>query len=451
MDIQKISIEKLNGAKYNPRKDLQPADPEYIKLKKSIEHYGYVDPIIVNNRDGMYIVVGGHQRLKVLKDLDYDSIDCVVVNLSDTEEKALNVALNKISGDWDAEKLEDLLRDISIDDNFDIELTGFDIGEIDTMFSGALEKLDDADDKYKNTESIEDDGFDIEKAEQNTDNKRNIKIGDMYKLGDHILLCGDSLNKDTVHNFINGYNIDVLITDPPYDQNMANDKGSGGNYLRKIQRYSSEQTLKTFKDIQDLSFFDLNQLQFYNDLPVGSMYIFNTDTGMKKLLNLFDTYVFRILTWTKIDPTPFMNNGYMNDIEYCLYLYNNKKHKRIFNNGLRPASIYHRNFTSTKQQGVKDAGGKLHPTMKPIELISRYIQVSSSEGGYVLDLFGGSGTTLIACEKLGRKCLMMELNIKYCNIIIDRWEAVSNKKAELINNDKAGDINERDAEDGADV
>ena len=450
MNIQKISIEKLNGAKYNPRKDLQPADPEYVKLKKSIEHYGYVDPIIVNNRDSMYIVVGGHQRLKVLKDLGYDSVECVVVKLSDTEEKALNIALNKINGDWDAEKLEDLLRDISIDDNFDIELTGFDLDEVNTLFSGSLDELNDS--KYTNATEVEDDNFDIEKAEQSDDdNKRNIKIGDMYKLGDHILLCGDSLNKDTVHNFINGYNIDVLITDPPYDQNMINTYSCGANYLRKIQRRPCEQTLKTFKDIQDLSFFDLSQLQFYNDLPVGSMYIFNTDTGMKKLLNLFDDYNFRILTWTKIDPTPFMIKCYMNDIEYCLYLYNNNKHKRIWNNGLRPASIYHRNFTSSKLQGMKDAGEKLHPTMKPIELISRYIQVSSSEGGYVLDLFGGSGTTLIACEKLKRKCLMMELNIKYCNIIIDRWEAVSNKKAELITNVEAGDINERDAEDGADV
>lgn len=173
MDIQKISIEKLNGAKYNPRKDLQPTDPEYVKLKKSIEHYGYVDPIIVNNKDGMYIVVGGHQRLKVLKDLDYDSVECVVVNLSDTEEKALNIALNKISGDWDAEKLEDLLRDISIDDNFDIEITGFDLDEVNTLFSGSLDELQADLDDYTR---------ELSEAEKNKLKAIYIKIGDGIKI-----------------------------------------------------------------------------------------------------------------------------------------------------------------------------------------------------------------------------------------------------------------------------
>lgn len=137
MQIDKALIKDLNMATYNPRVDLQPGDAEFEKLKRSIKHFGYIDPIIVNKRN--MVVVGGHQRLKVLKELGYTDIEVVYVDLNGTEEKALNIALNKISGDWDAEKLEDLLRDISLDTDFDIELTGFDLPEVDTLFSGALD------------------------------------------------------------------------------------------------------------------------------------------------------------------------------------------------------------------------------------------------------------------------------------------------------------------------
>lgn len=132
MQIESTLIDTLNVAKYNPRKDLKSTDAEYIKLKNSIEHFGYVDPVIVNKRT--MTVVGGHQRLKVLKDLGYKNIDVVYVDLDEKDEKALNIALNKISGDWDAEKLEDLLRDINLDTDYDIELTGFTNEEIDKLF-----------------------------------------------------------------------------------------------------------------------------------------------------------------------------------------------------------------------------------------------------------------------------------------------------------------------------
>ena len=120
MDIKKIAIEKLKPAAYNPRKKLQPADPEYQKIKRSIQEFGYVDPIIVNKD---FTVIGGHQRLEVLKELGFAAIECVVIDLPKTQEKALNVALNKISGEWDIEKLNELLGDLSKD--FDLAVLGF--------------------------------------------------------------------------------------------------------------------------------------------------------------------------------------------------------------------------------------------------------------------------------------------------------------------------------------
>jgi ParB-like chromosome segregation protein Spo0J len=156
MQIEVAQIDTLNSAKYNPRKDLKPTDAEYIKLKNSVEHFGYVEPIIVNKRN--MTVVGGHQRLKVLKDLGYKDIEVVYVDLNDTDEKALNIALNKISGDWDAEKLEDLLRDLSLSPDFDVELTGFTNEEIDKLFNGSLDdakdtldEIDDKEDKIEDT------------------------------------------------------------------------------------------------------------------------------------------------------------------------------------------------------------------------------------------------------------------------------------------------------------
>lgn len=149
MQIERAQIDALNNAKYNPRKDLKPTDAEYVKLKNSVEHFGYVEPVIVNKRN--MTVVGGHQRLKVLKDLGYKEIEVVYVDLNDTDEKALNIALNKISGDWDAEKLEDLLREISLDTEFNVELTGFDLDEIETMFSGSNKELEEADKQNNKT------------------------------------------------------------------------------------------------------------------------------------------------------------------------------------------------------------------------------------------------------------------------------------------------------------
>ena len=137
MQIEKKKVDDLKAAAYNPRKDLQPGDAEYEKLKRSILEFGYVEPVIWNKRTG--IVVGGHQRLKVMKDLGYTEVDCVIVDLDESKEKALNIALNKISGEWNNDLLADLLRDLD-GSGYDITLTGFDLAEAQELFgSGSME------------------------------------------------------------------------------------------------------------------------------------------------------------------------------------------------------------------------------------------------------------------------------------------------------------------------
>lgn len=173
MNINMVNINTLIPAEYNPRIELKPGMPEYEKLKNSIQEFGYVEPIIVNDKTGR--VIGGHQRINVLKNLGYKEVEVVHVDLDEAHEKALNVALNKISGNWDAEKLEDLLRDINLNTDLDVEFTGFDSAELDTIFSGSVDLPEDLDDYFRDLTEQEEE----KKAEKN---KVYIHIGKDIKI-----------------------------------------------------------------------------------------------------------------------------------------------------------------------------------------------------------------------------------------------------------------------------
>lgn len=176
MIIETVKLDALMDAAYNPRVELKPCDVEWERLKNSIEHFGYVEPIVVNKR-GM-VVVGGHQRLHVLRDLGVEQAEVVLVDLDENDEKALNVALNKIEGKWDAEKLEEVMRDLVVTEDFDVELTGFSKEEIDQMFD-ACELPDDIDDFFRETTEEEKRKKD-EKALE--DSKLYLTIGTYVKI-----------------------------------------------------------------------------------------------------------------------------------------------------------------------------------------------------------------------------------------------------------------------------
>ena len=185
MVFEKRQLSKLKPAKYNPRKKLTPDDAEYQKIKRSIEHFGYVDPIIINS-DGT--IIGGHQRHTVLKDLGYTEADVVVVDLSKEDEKALNVALNRITGEWDETLLKNLLVDLDKSD-YDFTLTGVDKAELDELI-----ELSDFE------AEVSEDGFDAQAAYQDSQQQESIiKPGEVWQLGNHRLMCGDSSSLDDVH------------------------------------------------------------------------------------------------------------------------------------------------------------------------------------------------------------------------------------------------------------
>lgn len=202
MEIRKVRAGRLNPAAYNPRRDLKPGDRDYEKLKRSIEEFGFVEPVVWNERTGF--VVGGHQRLKVLLDMGKTEIDCVVVDLEPDREKALNLALNRIQGDWDEGKLAEVLADLDAS-AFDVSFTGFDAEEIDALMN-----------KFYSAEAAEDD-FDCEQAEADIEAAGGCitEPGDIWQLGGHRLLCGDGADSGDMERLMGMERAACTVTAPP--------------------------------------------------------------------------------------------------------------------------------------------------------------------------------------------------------------------------------------------
>lgn len=212
--------------------------------------------------------------------------------------------------------------------------------------------------------------------------------------------------------------IDLLMTDPPYNMNYC---GAG---------FINEQNKNVKERIKDIIDFNPYSISYLSNMDIGSIYIFTSKDLIKDYLEIFKDWKFNLLVWEKTNTPPMVNNNFFADIEYMLYFH---KGNRIWNNGLEPIDIYKKFYISPMGQGKKDAGADLHPTMKPIKLLKDKIKISSSKNGIVLDLFGGAGSTLIACEETNRHCKMMELDPRYVDVIIERWEKFTGKKVVKYN------------------
>ena len=382
MLIEKIQTDRLIPADYNPRKDLRPGDPEYEKLRRSLEEFGYVEPVIWNKTTSH--VVGGHQRLKVLLDMGVTEVECVVVDIDAEKEKALNVALNKISGDWDKDKLALLIADLQGAD-FDVSLTGFDPGEIDDLFKDSLK------------DAIKDDDFDVDAELQKP---AITKQGDIWLLGRHRLVCGDSTKADTFIALMDGKLANLVVTDPPYNVNY---EGSAG----KIKN----------DNMGDEAFYDFLLAAFTNTEAAmaqdASIYVFHADTEGLNFRKAFSDAGFQLsgcCIWKK--PSLVLGRSpYQWQHEPVLFGWK-KKGKHNWYTDRKQTTIWE--FEKSKKNAD-------HPTMKPIALLAYPIMNSSLTNCIVLDPFGGSGSTLIACEQSDRICFTIELDEKYCDVIVKRY------------------------------
>ena len=397
MLIERKHTADLIPADYNPRKDLKPGDPEYDKLKRSMEQFGYVEPVIWNKATGR--VVGGHQRLKVLMDMGVTEVECVVVELDEKREKALNIALNKISGDWDKDKLMLLISDLQGAD-FDVSLTGFDPAEIDDLFKGSLK------------DGVKDDEFDVDAELQ----KPTItKAGDVWTLGRHRLVCGDSTKPETFSLLMDGLKANLVITDPPYNVNY---EGGAG----KIKN----------DNMENAAFYDFLLAAFQNTEEVmaddASIYVFHADTeglNFRKAFSDAGFYLSGTCIWKK-QSLVLGRSPYQWQHEPILFGWK-KKGRHQWYTGRKESTIWE--FDKPKKN-------KDHPTMKPIPLLAYPILNSSMSNAIVLDPFGGSGSTLIACEQTDRICRTIELDEKFCDVIVKRYiEQVGNADSVSLHRD----------------
>ena len=382
MEWKTLSVDALRPAAYNPRKKLKAGDKEYEKIKNSILEFGYVEPIIVNYD---MTVIGGHQRLTVLKDLGYTEVQCVVVHIKDEHKvKALNIALNKITGAWNEQLLADLLVDLQSVD-FNTDLTGFEAPEIEQLFSKVHNK------------DIKEDDFDVE---QELKNPPVSQKGDIWLLGRHRVICGDSTLPETYTKLMEGRRANLVLTDPPYNVNVEETAG-------KIQNDNMPD--EDFYKFLFAAFTNMEQ-NMEND---ASIYVFHADSKgliFRQAFHDAGFYLSGCCIWKK-NALVLGRSPYQWQHEPCLF-------------GWKVGGK-HQWYSDRKQTTIweydRPKSSKDHPTMKPVALMAYPIQNSCMSNCIVLDPFLGSGSTLIACEETGRICYGVELDEKFCDVIVKRY------------------------------
>jgi DNA modification methylase len=374
--IEKRKLDELKGYDKNPRKF---TDKGLKDLKKSLENCGDAN-IITINKDNT--VLGGHARLTVMKQLGYKEVDVKVPDRLLTEKECQEVVIRlnaNTAGEWDFEKLEadfdtEELEDWGLDVDFAIEEEEKEVVEDEVP------------------ETVE----------------TRCKLGDVWQLGEHRLMCGDSTKVDDVEKLMNGKKADMVFTDMPYGMGLNTDYSSLNWNGRKGKKYEQGK-------VDDFTPEMVSNLFACFDY-VKEVFLWGADYFAELLPNKNDG------SWIVWDKTLESNGdaGSNSEFELC---WSKQKHKR---------EVIHFNwfrFFGLSQQDVKT---RIHPTQKPIQVIQPILVKYSKDNQSIVDLFGGSGSTLIACEQLNRKCYTMELDEHYCNVIIQRWENLTGKKAVKI-------------------
>jgi len=379
--LKNIPVKELKPAAYNPRKKLKPGDKEYEKIKNSIKEFGFADPLVVNSD---MTIIGGHQRLTVAMDLGYTEVPCAVVNIDKTREKALNIALNKITGEWDENMLADLLKDLEASD-FNTALTGFEPPEMEQLFNKVCDK------------DVTEDSFDVD---EELKKPTMSKLGDMWFLGKHKVFCGDSTNEENYVALMDGQKANLVLTDPPYNVDVEETAGKILN-----------------DNMADEDFYKFllaaYQAMYANLADDGSIYVWHADTeglNFRKAFKDAGFYLSGCCIWKK-NSLVLGRSPYQWIHEPCLYGWKQKG--------------THKWYSDRKQTTVweynKPRSSADHPTMKPVVLMSYPIRNSSATNGIVLDPFLGSGSTLIACCETDRICRGIELDPKFVDVIVKRY------------------------------
>ena len=381
--LKVLPVTELKPAQYNPRKKLKPGDKEYEKIKNSIEEFGFADPLVENTD---MTIIDGHQRLTVAMDLGYTEVPCAIVDIDKVREKALNIALNKITGAWDEDLLAQLLQDIQGSD-FDLGFTGFEPPEIETLFNKIHSK------------DVQEDDFDVE-AE--LEKPVFSKLGDLWCLGKHRVLCADSTVSGNYEKLMDGVKANLVLTDPPYNVDVEETAGKILNDNMADEDFYNF-LLAAYRCMHECLADD------------GSIYVFHADTeglNFRKAFQDAGFYLSGCCIWKK-NALVLGRSPYQWIHEPCLF-------------GWKKAGK-HQWYSDRKQVTVweydRPKSSKDHPTMKPVALMSYPIRNSTMTNGIVLDPFLGSGSTLIACSETDRVCRGIELDPKFVDVIVKRFLA----------------------------
>ena len=384
MEIIKLNINEVIPYSNNPRKNDNAVDAG----AESIKQCGYCSPIVIDEDN---VILAGHTRLKALKKLKWKEVECVrKTGLTEEQKKKYRILDNKTNelAEWDFDLLEEEIDGLDFD--------GFDFGFDMSAFEEPQEIVED------------------EPPEVDEDSEPITQLGDIWQLGRHRLMCGDSTDKETVKLLMDGKKADMVFTDPPYGVSYT-----GGLQFKNgtVEKNNREMIKNDDVDIYEDVFRILSQ--FSN----GACYVWFADTKAATLYNAAEKYgeIHALIIWVKNGGYGALNANYKQKHEPCLY-WKPKNANLNFCGATTETTVWEVN---------KDGVNEYHPTQKPIALPAKAI--SNHDAETVLDLFGGSGSTLIACEQLNRVCYMMELDPKYCDVIVKRWETFTGKKAVKIN------------------
>jgi DNA modification methylase len=377
-------------------------EAQIAQIAASIKEFGFRNPILVDGNG----IIAGHGRLLASRKLGLTkvpTIDCS--DLTEVQKKAYIIADNKLAlnAGWDMDLLKVEIEGLTELD-FDIDLLGFNAEELDAMLNPVVGT----------------DGLTDEDAVPDVPNESKTKLGDIYILGNHRLMCGDSTSINAVDALMEFGKADMVFTDPPYNMDFT-----GGIHADGSKSFNSKHGgIKNDKMSQNEAedFFDAINAIIYT-YCVGAFYITFYRLGIGeywKSLERTNLKVRSLIIWDKGNHT-LSNSDYMSKYEPIFYGWTGDNHNFYGgNNGMDIWEI------------KRTAKNDLHPTMKPVELVIKALEDASKPNNIVLDLFGGSGSTMIACEKLGRKACLMELDPKYCDVIVKRWEDFTGKTAKLV-------------------
>ena len=398
--FEKVNIDKLIPYARNARTH---SKEQILQLRASLREFGFVNPVIV---DKDLNIIAGHGRIMAAKQEGIAEVPCVFAeHLTDAQKKAYILADNRLAlnAGWDAEMLSVELADLQGAD-FDISMLGFDDAELNKLLGA------DADD-------VKDDDFDLTAA---LDEAAFVLPGDVWMLGRHRLVCGDATNADTVKLLMGDRKANLVLTDPPYavSYKSANGLSIKNDSMKPEEFYNF--LLAAFRNFADSLEAD------------GSMYCFHADTEGENFRRAFREAGFHLsgtCIWVK-DSFVMGRSPYQWQHEPVLYGWL-KKGKHKWYAGRSEATIW--NFPKPKRNSD-------HPTSKPLDLLSYPIKNSSQANGIVLDTFGGSGSTLMACELADRVCFMMELDEKYASVILRRYAQLKENGGEDVTCERDGKV-----------